>query len=119
MPPFPNSEHVIRACEGPCGRMTRPSKVTAAAAAALGFPDTITRYDGKRCGVCWKALPENAPSPEEQARLDTKAARKAALAADRLESAHRARQAMEVERAARQNRRIVRRVGLGQTGVRI
>ena len=91
--------------------MTRPSSIPKAKA-----PNTVTRQNGTHCGSCFKAMPENErPKPEE--REMSEAQRK--LREERLAAAHLARETLERQRAARARARIPRRVGLGQTGVRI
>lgn len=111
MPPFNNQPPQVRKCEGTCGRLTRNTKMSKAA-----YPDTITRVNATHCGACFKALPENQrpkPTPRQLSAAQEK------LRAERLESAHRAREALEADRQARIRRRMVRRVGTGQTMVRI
>lgn len=113
MPPFDNQPPQIRPCEGPCGRMTRNTKMSKAK-----YPDTVTRVTATHCQACNRALVDtgDADLPAKEAARE---ARKLALQEERQAAAHRARQAIEVERAARALRRIPRRVGLGQSGVRI
>jgi hypothetical protein len=113
MPPFPKSENPIRMCEGTCGRMTRNTKMSKAQ-----YPDTVTRVTATHCQACNRALVDtgDADLPAKEAARE---ARKLALQEERQAAAHRARQAIEVERAARARRRIPRRVGVGQSMVRI
>jgi hypothetical protein len=113
MPPFENNPPQIRPCQGPCGRMTRNTKMSKAQ-----YPDTVTRVTATHCQSCHKAL-VNAGDAELPAREAAREARKLALQEERQAAAHRARQAIEVERAARARRRIPRRVGVGQSMVRI
>ena len=40
-------QSIIRQCEGPCGRMTRPTNLSKAE-----HPDTVARADGTHCGKC-------------------------------------------------------------------
>ena len=111
MPPFPTTKDQVRKCEGTCGRLTRNTKMSKA-----DYPDTITRVNATHCGSCFKALPENVrpkPTPRQLSTAQEK------LRAERLESAHRAREQVEADRQARIQRRMVRRVPMGQAMVRI
>lgn len=111
MPPFTKTSDLIRVCAGNCQRMTRPTSVLKTQA-----PDTITRVNGTHCGPCWKALTAtDAPAVDPA----VEAARKEALQAERQAAAHRAREAVEAQRAARQAKRLARPVSMGQSMVRI
>lgn len=113
MPPFENNPPQIRPCQGPCGRMTRNTKMSKAQ-----YPDTVTRVTATHCQACHKAL-VNAGDAELPAREAAREARKAALSVERLAAAERVREQVVRERAARQARRMVRPVTMGQGMVRI
>ena len=49
---------IIRKCEGPCGRMTRPTNRS-----KTEYPDTVARADGTHCGKCASAR-DGKPSRE-------------------------------------------------------
>ena len=111
MPAKPYTEQ-IRKCQGPCGRMTRNTKMS-----KDKYPGTVTRVTATHCQACHRAMVREGTAtvlPKEDARD----ARKAQLQAERQVAAHRAREAVERDRAARQARRL-RPVSMGQSMVRI
>lgn len=81
------------------------------------YPDTVTRVTATHCQSCNKAL--KALDPDHAEVLAEQQARKDQLAADRIAAAHRAREAVEADRAARRHRGAARRISLGQSTVRI
>lgn len=83
----------IRLCAGPCGRMTRHSKVSKADA-----PDTITRHNATHCVTCYRheflggTVGERKPLPvPEQKVAATQAAFDAFLRGRAERQARRAR----------------------------
>jgi hypothetical protein len=93
--------------------MTRNTKMSKAK-----YPDTVTRVTATHCQSCNKAL-VNEGAVEQVPKEAAREARKLALQEERQAAAHRARQAIETERAARARRRVPRRVDMGQSMVRI
>jgi hypothetical protein len=94
--------------------MTRQAKQTLAHA-----PGTVARADGTMCSSCKRAKERAADTAGADAKEAAAMARKERESAERVAAAHRAREAVERDRAVRARRRMVRPVGLGQTGVRI
>lgn len=101
----------VRKCEGPCGRLTRNTKMS-----KKDFPDTVTRATATLCTSCHRKvlIAEGIVTRSEKVSVQ-----RAALAEERIAAAHLVREQMLRDRAARAKARMVRRVGMGQAMVRI
>lgn len=111
---FEKDPDPCRPCGGTCGRMTRPNR-----AKIEDYPGTVTRETRTHCKTCHQREQRALAAADAEGKAAAELARRERLQTERIAAAHKVRETMAAQRAARAKARIVRRVDMGQSMVRI